>query len=384
MKTDSKVTICQFVHSLSVGGAEMLARDFAIAAAPEFHTVFACLDEVGTLGEQLIDSGYTVECFERKPGLDRSLMRRLSHFCQQHDVDLIHAHQYTPFVYAAMSRFSPWWKAWRALPPVLFTEHGRHYPDVRKSKRVLANQVLLRRRDRCVAVGNNVKQALIDKEGIAAARIDVVYNGINLERFARCEQARQQSRQGLELEPDDVAVFQVARLNPLKDHATAVLAWTHLKDVPHVKLVIVGDGELRASTEELIQQHGLEDQVCMLGTRYDVAEIINAADLMMLTSISEGIPLTLIEAMANGLPCVASRVGGVPEVIVDGENGYLIESGDVHGFSSSIRRLSAEQGLRERLGSNAKARAFEHFSDQVMHDAYHQLYRSLTSELKRS
>lgn len=374
-----QITVCQVLHSLCVGGAEVLAREFALAANPEFRTVFACLDDIGPIGEQLRDEGYQVECFGRQPGLDRTLIRRLSAFCDSENVDVVHAHQYTPFVYAALSRLSPWWKSYRRNPPVLMTEHGRHYPDIRKPKRVFANQFLFRRWDRCVAVGRNVKQALIEKEGIAANKIDVVYNGIDIDRFRRCNTMRTEARRELGLSDSDIAIFQVARINALKDHATAIRTWTHLADLPHAKLILVGDGELRGEVETQIQQSGLQDQVRLLGTRHDVSRIINAADVTLLTSISEGIPLMLIEAMANGLPCVASNVGGIPEVIEDRVTGDLVDVSDDQTFAQKIRELALSPQQRSAYGSKARLRAAEHFSDKAMHSKYHEMYRMMGS-----
>jgi glycosyltransferase involved in cell wall biosynthesis len=378
MNDDDRPVVCQVLHSLSLGGAEVLAREFAHHTAPHFKTVFLCLDKIGEIGKSLIQDGYTVECFERKPGLDRKLVKKTGQFFAKQNVRLIHAHQYTPFVYASLGRLRQnGLRLWNSRPPILMTEHGRHYPDVRKTKRVLANKFLFRKHDRCIAVGKQVKQALIKNEGFSANRIDVVYNGVDVEQFQKSATVRREVRAELGLSDQDIAVFQIARLNPLKDHATAVDAWQGLKSMRHVHLFIVGDGELAGDLQQKISSLSLQPQIHMLGIRHDVWRIINAADILLLTSVSEGIPMTLIEAMATSLPCVATDVGGIPEVIIDGATGLLAPVGEAAKIADCIRCLSTDAAMRERLGQAGRNRSEEVFSAARMQASYRNAYRQM-------
>lgn len=366
-------TVCQVLHSLTVGGAEVLAREYATQAAGNFNTVFACLDEVGTIGDELRQQGYVVTQLGRRAGVDYRAARRLARFCRKHDVDLIHAHQYTPFFYASFSR------GLGGRMPVLFTEHGRHFPDLRRPRRVFANQFLLKRQDRVVAVGEQVKQALVDNEGIPASRIQVIYNGIDINAFRAEPKVREAVRRELGLEASETAVLQVARLNALKDHATAVRAMAQLKDDPSIRLYLVGDGEERGQIERMIAEANLSKSVTMLGLRTDVQRLMSAADMFLLTSVSEGIPLTLIEAMATSVPCVATNVGGIAEVVVDGETGLLSSPGDETSIAASIRTLARQEDTRRRLGIQGRARAERLFSDTLMHAAYQDVYRDMVA-----
>ncbi|MEX2173559.1 MAG: glycosyltransferase, partial [Pirellulaceae bacterium] len=187
-------------------------------------------------------------------------------------------------------------------------------------------------------------------------------------------------RTSLGLGEDEIAVVQVARLNPLKDHATAVRAVAHLAaSHPKIRLLVVGDGEERAGIESLIAELGLERQVRLLGTRRDVAQLLAAADIFLLSSVSEGIPLTLIEAMASGLPCVSTSVGGTPEVILPGETGLLARPGDAPDLATKLKILLDDPELRVRMGAAGRDRSRQHFSDVQMHAAYQGLYRELSS-----
>ncbi len=364
-------TVCQVLHTLNVGGAEILAREYATNAAGEFNTVFACLDEIGSLGRTLQREGYVVEQLGRKAGIDIGVSRTLARFCRKYEVSVIHAHQYTPFFYASLSRF------WDRRLPLVFTEHGRHFPDLRSRKRVVANRFLLGRNDRVVAVGNHVRDALVQNEGLSPQRIQVIYNGIDVDAFHQSSEVRDDVRQELGIRSDEIAVFQVARLNKLKDHATALRALQRLKHNQNIRLFLVGEGEERLNIQAMIVETGLQATVTLLGGRDDVSRLMNAADIFLLTSISEGIPLTLIEAMATFVPCVATDVGGVAEVVVDGETGWLAVAGDDAALASRIEQLATQREVRLEFGVNGRKRVQQFFSDSKMHAEYQSVYRKM-------
>lgn len=374
MESDqTRPVVCQLLHTLNVGGAEILASQYAERSADVARTIFVCLEELGDLGQRLRDRGAEIQVFSRRPGFDYQLTRDLGEFFRSRGVDIIHAQQYTPFFYAALSRLP------RGGPPILFTEHGRTFPDFRRPKRVLANRFLLRAQDRVVAVGNQVKQSLVANEGIAANRIEVIYNGIDVEAFQRDVEVRTATRRELGIVDSDIAVMQVARLNHLKDHLTAVRAWQRLKPHRSIRLFFIGDGEEREAIEKLIEELRLASTVTLLGTRTDVSRLLNAADMFLMTSVSEGIPLTLIEAMANGLPCVSTDVGGIGEVIVNEETGLLSFAGDDEAIAANVLRMADSLEQRQQFGNAGRERAAELFSDRVMHDRYHRLYHEMTT-----
>ncbi len=365
-------TICHVLHSLHVGGAEVLAAQLARKFSADFRVVFACLDDLGSLGETLRREGFAVHVLGRKEGLDWRCARRLAAILRQERVDVIHAHQYTPFFYALLGRWG------RRSLPILFTEHGRHYPDRRRLKRVIANRLLLRGHDRVIGVGEAVRQALIANEGLPGNRVGVIYNGIDPARFQDGGHDRPAVRRELGLAADDLMILQVARLDYLKDHATAVRTLERVVGVvPQARLVLVGDGPEREAIERLIAERGLNDHVRLLGTRGDVARLTAAADVFLLTSISEGIPLTLIEAMAAALPVVATRVGGVPEVVQESETGLLAAAGDDGTLARHILQLAAQPALGQAMGRLGRERGREMFSESTMIASYDRLYREM-------
>jgi L-malate glycosyltransferase len=367
-----KPKICHVLHSLQIGGAEMLAARLARRCARDYQIIFACLDELGPLGIDLRRDGFQVSVLQRKPGFDAWCAARLGLLLRRERVDIIHAHQYTPFSYALLARWM------HRSAAILFHEHGRHQPDFPRRKRIIANRLLLSRRDRIVGVGEAVRQALIDNEGLPASRVGVVYNGIDVDAIARASGLRSDVRDELGLTTDALAVVKVARLDPIKDHTTAIdsfarFAATHR----NAHLLLIGDGSERAAIEQRINASAMRERIRLLGTRNDVKRLLAAADLFLLTSTSEGIPLTLIEAMAAGVPVVATRVGGVPEVVADGVTGLLAPARDVAQLAVHLDTLAKCPQLREAMGRQARQRARELFSEDEMVARYDNLYQEM-------
>jgi glycosyltransferase involved in cell wall biosynthesis len=369
---DAQPGVCQLLHGLNVGGAEVLAARLARQLRGEYRIHFVCLDALGTLGETLQEEGFPVWLLQRQPGFDWRCAWRLARLLKRERIDLVHAHQFTPYFYALATRL------FRCRRPVLFTEHGRTFPDFPRRKRMLFNRSFLSRRDRVVAVGEAVRQALVCNEGLPEARIEVIYNGIDQRPFAGALRPRSETRRELGLGSEDFVIVQIARLDPLKDHATALRALRRLvEEQPRARLVIVGEGPERAAIEAEISRLGLGPYVRLTGLRHDIADLLAAADVGLLTSLSEGIPLTLIEAMAAGLPVVATAVGGVGEIVSHQETGLLAAARDDASLAAALRQLDGNRELCRDMGRQGRRRADLSFSEERMHDEYRRVYTEM-------
>lgn len=349
----------------------MLAARLVRRMREQAHFLFVCLEEKGSLGEELDKEGFQVEVLGRKPGLDWRCALRLRRLLRRERVDIVQAHQYTPFSYALLSRI-PFRR-----PPILFTEHGRHQPDYPRRKRMLFNRLMIGRADRLVAVGEAVRQALVVNEGLPEKRIQVIYNGIDASRFAD-HHDRAAVRAELGLAENDFAIIQVARLDYLKDHATAIRSLARVvRAAPSARLLLVGEGPEEPGIRALVEQLGLQTAVRFLGLRKDVARLLQSADVFLLTSTSEGIPLTVIEAMCSRLPVVCTRVGGTAEVILEGQTGFLPAARDDAGIADALVRLHADSTMRQRFGEAGRERAVTHFSEAGMAERYLALYTEM-------
>jgi len=370
---DTRPTVCHVIHALGVGGAEVLVDQMVRRLANQFHCIVAVLDDPGEIGGQLRTDGFKVVHLDRQDGIDRGCARRLNDLVRQEDVELLHAHQYTPFFQAMFSR------GFFGQTPVLLTEHGRHFPDLPSRKRSIVNRLLLRKQDRMVGCGGAVQRALVKNEGLPRKRVELVYNGVDLNTLATAPpHARRDIRQEFGFSEDDFVVVQVARLHELKDHQTALRTINDARqDCPNVRLLIAGDGEERDAIEASIAQLGLQDHVVLAGTRSDIASLLAASDAFLLTSISEGIPLTVIEAMAARLPVIATSVGGLPEMIEEGISGYLCESGDNRSLADRLITLARHPEQRTEMGTAGELTARQRFSLDHMLQKYTEIYQEM-------
>jgi glycosyltransferase involved in cell wall biosynthesis len=365
----STATICQLLHGLRVGGAEVLAARLARQLRDRYRFVFACLDEVGSLGEELRSEDFSVHLLGRRPGVDWRCSWRLSRLMGSEGVDLLHAHQFTPFFYAMTARYLG------KSPPVLLTEHGRHFPDFPRAKRKFVNRLWLRRRDRVVGVGRAVRRALIDNDGFQSDHVGVIYNGIDGSLFRSENEDRELVRREFGISSKDLVLIQVARLDYLKDHLTALRTIGRVVErCPDAHLILVGEGPEREKIIAEIERLKMHGHVHLLGLRTDIARLLHAADVFLLTSISEGIPVTLIEAMAAGVPVVATCVGGIAEVVVDEQTGLLAPAGDADALADQVLRLRSDPALHGRMIALGRARAERVFSERQMHAQYVRLY----------
>ncbi len=397
--------IVHVLHRLHYAGAEVLAAALSRELRGRFTFAFACLDEIGPLGLALRDEGFEVVALDRKPGVDFSVARRLgSHVARWRTQGpvLLHAHQYTPFFYASLSRgitglILGGASGGTSGVPLIFTEHGRHYPDQRKLKRVLANKLLLSRNDRVTAVGKFVRDALVRNEGIAEKRIEVIYNGIDAARFAKrddVQAVRASVRGELRIHEQTPVVLQVARLHPVKDHATALRAMALLREFyknnsnPEHKptLLLAGDGAERDRLVSLARElslpiDGEHPAVRFLGVRNDIADLIAAADAFCLSSVSEGVSVTLLEAMACGQPIAATDVGGNREVLGPDDllpaAGLLSPRSDHASLAANLRTILSDAKVRSELSQAGPRRVAQRFSQQQMHAEYAGLYESM-------
>jgi len=367
------LTICQLILTLELGGAELLAARIARQLRDRYRFVFVCLETMGRLGDELLANGFAVHVLDKRPGVDRVVIRRLKSLIRKEWIDLVHAHQYGPYLYAAMARFP------RGHPPILLTEHGRHFPDRVRRSHLLVNRLLLGRKDRLFGVGKRVRLALIDNEGFPRDRVGVIYNGIDIDGFGDTRRVREEVRHELGLRPGDFAIVQAARLQPVKDHATAVRAMARVAAIrTDVRLFLAGDGPLAGEIDDLIGRLGLEAQVVRLGVRSDVKRLLGAADLVLMSSLSEGIPLSLIEGMAAGLPVLATRVGGIPEMVEEGRTGLLVAAEDDEAMARQILYLAEDAAARDRLGQAGRERASDLFSEERMVAEYDRAYQDMS------
>lgn len=375
------ITICHILHSLNIGGAEILAAQLGKSMAQHgFRTVYFCLDEDGTMADSLRTAGIPVEVLGRKPGLDRLCMRRMRHLWEKYHVDLVHAHQCTPFFYALGARW------FQRKPPILLTEHGRFYPDAPSWKHAVFFRFMLGAQDHLVGVSQSVAEALILNEGLPRNRVKVIYNGIpdlsdNLSASDKSH-VRIEVRNELHIPQDAFMVIHVARLDPIKNIPLALdaihqLAQAQEKSKFKIHYVIVGDGPEYETIRAKVLSLSMQEYVHFTGSRNDITRLLRAADVFLLTSFSEGIPVTILEAMRAGIPVISTAVGGIPEILTHAQTGLLAPSGDVSALHRCLETLLNNPVLRKNLSDAGYELFRRRFTQEHMNTQYLECYKNM-------
>lgn len=371
----AKPNIAYLVHSLDPGGTERLALDMALWFSGRYRMHMFCLDRPGQWAADARARGIPVTCLYRRPGIDLGLPVKLAARIRQARIDLIHAHQYTPWFYAGLARI---------LAPrtrVLFQEHGRHYPEIKKNKRILFNRLVLAPLTGAVtAVSRDIRQRLVFYEGIKKQSVKVIYNGARpVSPLAGDE--RNAMRAALGFEGDDVVVAAVGRLDPVKnlDLLLEGIAGA-AKKAPRIKGLIIGDGPEAKRLHARAKSLGLADRMVFTGFRQDAVSLVRAADLFALVSWSEGTSMALLEAMAARLPAVVTRVGGNPDIVAQGRTGWVIESNNREQLTRVLCRAAGDNGLRDSMGRAGQHRFYEQFEFNTMTRAYDQLYQKVLTQ----
>lgn len=229
--------------------------------------------------------------------------------------------------------------------------------------------------DQFVTVSRDLARWLVEDIGLPRSKVLTICNGVDTHRF--CPGGRQVARAALGIGPEAIVIGTVARLDPVKDQAGLLRAFSRVADDPRALLLLAGDGPCRPELETTVSELGLDGRVRLLGERDDVPSVLAAMDVFVLCSIGEGISNTILEAMATGLPVVATRVGGNPELVVDGETGFLVEPRSPAALAAPLRRYLEDPGLLAHHGRSARDLAEAEFSLERMVGAYEQLYERL-------
>ena len=265
--------------------------------------------------------------------------------------------------------------AWLAgVPLIVHTFHGHvfhgYFSPSRTRLFVALERWLARRTHRLVAVSERVRGEVLAHGVGRPERFHVVPVGLDLKRFAECDSRRGEARAELGLSPDAPLVGIVARLVPIKRHELFLTAAAAVaRRLPACRFLVVGDGERRHMLERLAADLGISDRVLFLGWRRDLERIYTDLDVAVLTSANEGSPVSLIEAMASGVPVIGPRVGGVPDVIDDGATGLVVPPDDASSTADAIVRLLGDLELRRKMGAAARERALRLYAaDRLVSD----------------
>lgn len=357
----------QVVLQLDPGGTERLVIEIVRRLHATLPMAVCCLDEPGSWASRVTDLGVPVHALHRRPGFHPSLSLDLAAVARRFDANVLHCHHYSPFVYGRMAAL---------LVPgarAVYTEHGRLSDAPPSPKRRLANQGLMAGAQDLYAVSHDLRAHLL-REGVPP-RMRVIWNGID-PGPPPSPADRAAGRDALGVAAGDWVVGTVARLDPVKDLGTLIAAVAQASQVrPSLCLAVIGDGPERAALEAAVQASGAAGRVRFLGHRDDARALIAGVDVFANSSTSEGVSLTLLEAMAAELPIVATGVGGTPEVVVDGVTGRLAPARDAAAFAAALLDVSGDAARARAWGAAGRHRLLQHFTIDEMVRRYLAVYR---------
>jgi glycosyltransferase involved in cell wall biosynthesis len=361
--------IALMIESSGAGGAERMVAQLARELSTLGHSIVVYVPPPprgeGWLEEELRGSRVEVDHFWLKRPFDPGCARELAASLRSREIEIAHGHEFSLAFYGA-------WAARIAGIPNVITMHGRvHYPG--RIRRRVALRAAVMSSGATVSVSHALGRQLADDLWLPQGRIKFIPNGVRLLPVPRST-----LREELRLSDDQRLILSVGSLYPVKGHrylleAVAKLSVRH----PDLHVAIAGQGHLLESLREQSEALGLGPRLHLLGLRTDVANLLAACDVFALPSLSEGLPLALLEAMLAGRPIVATDVGDNRLVLGDGKAGLMVEPGDADGLAEGLNRVLTDSAGAQRMAECAARRANEEYRLERMTNRYETLYRSL-------
>ena len=366
--------VVHLIYRLDFGGLETLLVDFINHMPPErYRHAVVCLTGYTAFADKITRPGVELYSLDKQPGLGLGIHVKLFKLLRQLRPSVLHTYNFACAEYAA--------PAWLAGVPVrVHAEHGRDASDPQglNRKHNFLRRALVPFIDRYVPVSHDLARWLTNVVGIPAAKSELIMNGVDTVRFAPNLAAAVTPWAG----QDVFVIGTVGRLQDVKDQASLIEAFALLvankpEGRARLRLAVVGDGPLRDKLAHKAQSLGVLELVWFPGARNDIPELMRSFDLFALSSIAEGTPVTLLEAMACGLPVVATAVGGIPEVVQDGVNGALVPASNPQALANALDLYAADAARVALHGAAARTNIERHYSVAAMVGAYTALYDRL-------
>ena len=345
--SDGRTRVLFLSHAFMVGGAEEMVLNLVRHLPARFEPVVACIHEAGPIGEEIARTGVAFKVLGLTPGLSRPFdLLRLRDFLLECDPAIVHTFLLTGSLYG---RFA----AMMAKVPVIVGTEVNIYQH-KRSTHALLERWLMRRTDAVVASAASVREFYVHQVKADPSKVEVIYNAVDWSQL-QTTISREEFRTAIGVPHGVPAAGIIARLTKQKAHQVLLDAIAQDARLLTLHLIVVGDGELRSQLESRAATLGIDNRVHFLGARRDLGNILAAVDMFAMPSFWEGLPLAMVLAMGAGLPVVASRVAGIPEVVSDGVSGLLVTPGDTVELADALARLVHDEALRAALGQAARA-----------------------------
>ncbi|KPJ58989.1 MAG: hypothetical protein AMJ42_02355 [Deltaproteobacteria bacterium DG_8] len=374
----SKIKIAYIITSTGVGGAEKILYHTVTGLDYNQYSVSICsLKEKGEIAKELEKLGIEVHCLHmaNKEGfigwlISTIALLKLFSYLRRLKPTIVHSFLFRANILARIAGYLTGVPVIISSIRVMGGEKGYfHYFEGMTSFMV----------DHYIAVSESVKRYIVQKSKIPVEKISVIYNGVNVRKHNSLQ--TQNVKAPFDIEAKDMILMTVGRLQKQKGHYYLFHAILKVrKEVAKIKLLIIGEGEEENNLKNLAESLDLTDQIIFTGLRFDVENILSMAKIFILPSLWEGMPNTLLEAMAAGRPVIATDVGGVPELVINGETGVLVPPKDSDALASAIIDLLQDELKAEKMGEVGRVRVEKIFNISKTLEKTENLYRELLKE----
>ena len=396
MPPTDQIVVAHVVLNLKVGGLERVVVNLVRGLRQtRYRSIVCILEEAGEFATEVESLGAQIQLFGKKPGIDWRCIWKLAQFLRREHVDIVHTHNMAPHFHGLAAAILA------GVPVRTHTKHGRDNPTNQRSVRL--NHFLSRFTHMIVPVSDNAAEVVRQIEKVSSRKVQRIWNGVDTGLYKPEVRAASNETPSPATQKSEVrspVIGTVARLSSEKDQKTMLQAfklvldqWGQTADsplssdvqpltsdpLPHPRLVIVGDGPCLAELRNEAKRLDITGQVDFLGARSDIPELLNSFTIFTLSSITEGISMTILEAMACGLPVVATDAGGNREIVQPPQCGLIVPAYDPQALAAAYLELIRDPAQRAQMGVTGRHRVIEYFSLQSMVEQYAKLYAELLS-----
>lgn len=369
----NKFNILQLMTDSKIGGAEKVVLSLATGLSKERFNVYVCsLTKRGLIFEEMEAAGVKVYSLGMRNIFDFFKIFKLIRILKSQNIQILHSHLFHANILARIVGKLV------GVPIIISTEH---IMGLEGRLRLFLNRLTSIFVDRFVAVSFGVENFLVNRVGISSYKITVIQNGIDSNKFNFDNLNKENRKKEFGFVASDKIVGTIARIHKQKGHIYLLQAAKEvIEKIPEAKFLIVGDGPLKKNMEKLSKDLKIAKNVIFLGFCKDIPSIMSILDILVLPSLWEGLPITILEAMAMKKPVIATRVGGTLEVVENDLTGVLVEPKDCHSLSQAIIRLLRNVPLMDRLGKAGYTKVTEYFNIARMLKKTEDLYNGLIEE----
>jgi len=368
-----RTRVMYIAHTFEVGGAEDLVLNLVRHLPDRFEPMVCAIGDLGPIGHEIRAAGIPVIALGLNPGLRRPWdVARIARFLRETQPEIVHTFLLTASLYGRFAAMLA------RVPVVIGSEHNIYHR--KRRHHALAERLLMHGTASVVVVAESVRDFYIRQVHADPAKVDVIRNAVDWAHLATTR-TRADVRRSLNLPLDRPVAGMIGRLTEQKGHAMLFDALAQTPALQKMHLIVAGDGDLRESLRNRAEALGLSSRVHFLGVRRDVGDLLNAIDVFVLPSLWEGLPLALILAMGAGVPVVATRVAGVPEVVEDGRTGLLVPPADAQELGRAVAHLVTDPAAGRRLADNARQAVLPRFGVEGWVASTTALYDRLLTEI---